>query len=314
MTNKVKAKSDLKEISNSFNNVEKIYGILPERPMHLDFKTEWEDSRFAASKATMKGQKLIIDLGESEIELPFISVVPNGIACAPAIISLSYDKEVPNKYLPAEEIIDRGYSIYSLNMDSISGMNKDFKSGISAKISRSRRKKNAAGKICVWTWAAIRLAEHVFDLETTDKSALILSGHGLLARSAMLAAGYSRSASYIIANGLGAKPIPFSKKSPESGLTVCDFSYLYSPAFAEEPDLDEIETLLEHCKEKTILAGSSEESEPLFETVHPIKSNIPTAVIGIQEENSSYHVRPGTEYFSREDWKIYLDFIDKKRK
>ena len=314
MTDNVKNRRKPKEVSDSFDIIEKIYGILPERPLHLDVKTVWEDSGFAAGKAIMKGQNLILDLGESEITLPFISVVPKGANNLPAIISLNYDSAVPNKYLPAEEIIDRGYAIYSLDIESISRMDVDFKSGISAKISRSRRKKTAAGKTSVWAWAAMRLAEQVYDLEATDKSALIIAGHGLLARSAMLAAGYNESVSFVIANGLSAYPAPFSKSNPKSGLTVCDFTYLYSPAFAEDPSIDEIDALMEHCKDKTVLLGSSEESEPLFCGLCPIKSNIPTAAVGIQKENISYHVRPGSEYLSREDWNIYLDFIDKKRK
>ena len=78
MTDNVKNRQKPKEVSDSFDIIEKIYGILPERPLHLDVKTVWEDSGFAAGKAIMKGQNLILDLGESEITLPFISVVQKG--------------------------------------------------------------------------------------------------------------------------------------------------------------------------------------------------------------------------------------------
>ena len=38
MTDNVKNRRKPKEVSDSFDIIEKIYGILPERPLHLDVK------------------------------------------------------------------------------------------------------------------------------------------------------------------------------------------------------------------------------------------------------------------------------------
>jgi hypothetical protein len=42
--------------------------------------------------------------------------------------------------------------------------------------------------------------------------------------------------------------------------------------------------------------------------------DIPEAKSVLQEGDTSYHVRHGLHYLSREDWNIYMDFIDKKTK
>ena len=98
----------------------RLYGDIPKAPVHLSYTVEEIDPCFAAGKATRIQNKLLIDLGEKEIELPIVSIIPSKEEISPAIIFLSYDREIPNKFLPAEEIIDRGYAIFSLCMKYIS--------------------------------------------------------------------------------------------------------------------------------------------------------------------------------------------------
>ena len=306
---------------------ERIYGTLPERPVHLSCESKSFDPSFAAGKATFCKANLILDLGDKEIYLPFISVIPKAKNPLPAIIYLSYEREIPNRFLPAEEIIDRGYAIFSLFIDDVTKNSPDFKSGIARHIAQTRRKKLASGKIGLWAWAAMRLAEYVCDLEFIDKDKIIIAGHGILARSALLASGNSEKCRYVIANCITEAPTPFSKNCRKSGLTVRDYSYLYSPAFADEPDIDEFEALIKISSDEHLLLGFSEESNcvPSYNYLEKLRrggeispnfapenmqNEIPTATQCINDGDFSYHVRCGSDYFSREDWNIYLDFID----
>lgn len=311
------------------STAEKIYGRLPERPVHLSCETESLDPNFAAGKATLYRAKLRMDLGDKEACIPFLYAIPKSDIPLPAIIYLSYEKEMPNKFLPAEEIIDRGYAIFSFCIDDVSDNSPNFKSGIARHISESRRKRLSPGKISLWAWVALRTAEYAGDLEAIDKGKIIFAGHGILARSALLASGNSEKCRYAIANCVSENPIPFSRKWSKSGLTVRDFAYLYSPAFADEPDADELDALLDMTADKTLLLGFSEESEcvPSYDYVKEIRertassshfatenkqNEIPAAPLRIEKVDLSYHIRRGCDYFSREDWNIYLDFIDKK--
>ena len=318
-----------KDMSQALQAAERIYGTLPERPVHLNCKSESIDPSYAAGKAMLCQAKLMAELEEKEISIPFISVIPKADTPLPAIVYLSYEMEIPNKFLPTEEIIDRGYAIFSLCIKDVSDNSPDFKSQITRHISPSRRKRLSPGKIALWAWAALRLLEYVDDLEFVDKKRIIVAGHGMLARSALLASGNSGKCTHVIASCITENPVPFTERSNKSGLTVRDFPYLYSPAFADEPNIDELECLLNLADKKHLLLGFSEESEyiPDYNYIHKIRnssqasrafapqktqSKIPAFPLRIQEDDLSYHIRRGSDYFSREDWNIYLDFIDKK--
>lgn len=307
----------------------RIYGELPERPVHLSCEIKSIDPGFAAGKATLYRARLIMDMGDKEIYIPIVYAIPKSPDPLPAIIYLSYEKEIPNKYLPAEEIIDRGYAVFSFCIDDVTHNSPDFKSGIGKHIAPSRRKRLSPGKIALWAWVALRAAEYASDLEDIDKERIIFAGHGILARSSLLASGNSEKSRYVIANCLTENPVPFSTKCIKSGLTLRDFSYLYSPAFADDPTDDELDALIKMADDKYLLLGFSEESEfipdynyiykmrhggssPIYSSPENEQNKIPALPQYINSGDLSYHIRFGSDYFSREDWNIYLDFIDKK--
>lgn len=324
---------ELKEKINKAKELtEKIYGEIPQRPVHLSGGIKSSDTFFAAGKAIMNKYELLIDLGEREVALPFIGVIPNRREKLPAIIFLSNEEYLPNKYLPVEEITDRGYAVFYLCTKVISDTDEDFKSGICGKIARSRRRKSSPGKIAVWAWALMRVTEYIADFDFVNKEQIIVAGHGIYARAAMLAAGFDEKTSYVIANGIRSYPIPFSSEIPQSSITVRDFPHLYCPGFVENPFGDEYSALLSLVAPRNLLIGSAEDGEYTdndLETKHLSAlseeyylpygfvgldkyKNTPTASIKSKDGEISYHLRCGTDYFSREDWKIYLDFIDEK--
>lgn len=307
--------------NDAINKINEIYGEIPAKPIHLSCAVRSSDELFAAGKATYEENDLIIDLGDREATIPFISVVQNKVEVAPAIIYLSFESTVPNKYLPAEEIVDRGYSVFSLCLNEVSAFNRDFKSGISAQISRLRKRRLAPGKIAIWAWAAIRMIEYVSSLENVDKDKIVLAGHGVAARVALLASGNTDKTNYVIANGIISSPIPFIPELTISGISVSDMPYLYSPAFAEIPTFNEYIEIINFARDKHILIGSAEDGmyagmldEKLllhnFEISTTENSKIPTDIDIPSRGEIHYHLRPGTDYLSREDWNIYLDIID----
>lgn len=284
------------------SSIEGIYGEMPKRPEHLSIKTESCDPNFAAGKATLKKQALIIDLGNGEATLSFTTIVPNTEEPCPAIINLGFESNLPNRFLPAEEIIDRGYGIFHLSIEDISENNANFKSGIASDIARSRRKKSAPGKLTVYAWAMARILESLINYKGIDKDNIILCGHGIAAVSALIAANYECKANFVIAND------PFAAFG---GLSKSQFAsqmaHLFCPAYADEPIDDPIKELIANCKSKHILIGSATE-KPFFDLDYESK------ITAAANQNSAgklfYYARGGSEYFSRHDWNRYLDYID----
>ncbi len=282
--------------------IESIYGEMPKRPEHLSIKTESCDPNFAAGKATFKKQALIIDLGEGEATLSFTAIVPNTEEPYPAIVNLGFESNVPNRFLPAEEIIDRGYGIFHLSIEDISENSGNFKSGIASAIARSRRKKSAPGKLTVYAWAMARTLESLINYKGIDKENIILCGHGICAVSALIAANYESNANFVIANDPFASFGGLSKSHLASQM-----AHLFCPAYADNPTDDPIKQLFTSCKSKHILIGSAME-KPFFDSEY--EKGITDSANQNLQGKLFYYTRGGGEYFGRYDWNKYLDYID----
>ena len=312
MKTKIEAKTQAAEI----------YGEIPPKPTHLTLKIEYVDANFAASKARLSNHNILLEIEDKKIPFQVISVIPSSNVKHPAIIFLNSENGIPNKYLPIEELIDRGYAIFSVKMDDVAEPNGNFKAKICGHIARSRRKKSSAGKIAVWAWTILRTLDLVCDLDEINKDFIALAGHGVGARAAMLAAGYDERAGFVIANCIRTYPTTYSEKYPKSSATVRDFPYLYCPAFVENPIGDEYSTLLKLCSSKRVMIGCAEDGDCFDEKIEysylsALKSTCEDRKIPATSESNrsgeiSYHNRPGSDYFSRGDWNIYLDFIDEK--
>lgn len=311
---------------------ERIYGEIPRRPIHLDYKVKSADEGFAAGKAELIEYEILMELADRTVVMPLTAVIPKGRTNIPAIITLTDQDGVPNKFLPAEEIIDRGYAILQIDAREVAENNGDFKTRICGHIARSRKRKAAAGKIAVWAFSVMRAVDLAYDLEAINKDAICVSGQGIYGRAGMLAAAFDTRIGYIIANGIASYPPPYSDKIPKSGITVRDFPYLYCPALADKPVGDEYTLLLSAIAPRRVMVGYAEDGgyydfEVELDRLYRISEDyyrpqgmsglgeikeIPTAEGIIQGGEISCHLRQGIDYFSREDWNIYLDFIDSK--
>ena len=104
-----------------------IYGEIPPRPVHLDYENKYFNENYAAGKAVFIEKNIILDLDEKDAEFTVKTVMPKGNLPHPTIIYLSDEEHIPNRFLPVEEIIDRGYGIISIFTDDIAESNNNFK-------------------------------------------------------------------------------------------------------------------------------------------------------------------------------------------
>lgn len=286
---------------------ENIYGEIPAKPVHLSCDVGEKDEFFAAGKAVLKRHTIICELdGERKISFPITAIIPKEKTNIPAIISAEQNGDLPNKFLPIEEIIDRGYAVFCFNHADICDNTVDFKSKIYKSLA-SRRKKTAPGKIAMWAYAMIRIAEYVYDLDYIDKSRIIFSGHSYLGKSALLAGAFCDKAKFIIAND----SYGFGSLSPHDSLPVT-MPQMFCPNFAEENSVEHAKSehysLLLACSDKQVLVGAATDdvrSFPKFESecLNQVKLLNP-------DFNYHFHTREGSQYFSRQDWNTYLDYID----
>ena len=311
--------------------LDKIYGNIPKKPRHLDIEITLEDDNFAAGRAIYRKEMLILETEESIINIPFISVIPLSQSPVPAIISLNFESNVPNKFLPAEEISDRGYALFSLCIDDITSNDPNFKLGIYGKLVKSRKKNTSPGKIALWAYAAIVLCDHISKLGDIDESKIGISGHDVCAKAAMLAAGLDERIDFVISNNAFAAFSPVANPDNVGSVMAYDHPYLFCPAFADEPVNEEPYIMMRLCNEKKILVGCAKDDlmanyTTEYEILRKSRfcergNNLPkinekslSLPFVFENDDTSFHLRGGRSYFGREDWNIYLDFLDKKLK
>ena len=324
--------SDIKSMSMEKAKIlalDKIYGNIPKKPPHLDINISLEDDNFAAGRAIYREQTLILETEESIINIPFISVIPLSHAPIPAIISLTLEKNVPNKFLPAEEISDRGYALFSICINDVTPNDSNFKSGIYRKLVKSRKKNMSAGKIALWAYAAMMLCDHITTLAEIDKGKIGISGHEVCAKAAMLTAGLDERISFAISNNALASFSPIVNSDNIGAVMAYDRPYLFCPAFIDEPVNEEPFILMNLCKEKKILVGCARDDLmanynieyellrksrfcDIGDDLPEINEKSLSVPFIFENDDTSFHLRGGRSYFDREDWNIYLDFLDKK--
>ena len=286
---------------------QQIYGNIPNRPKHLSVELCSFDRHFVAGQATLSQVKLICDFGSKQDAIPLGVAVPNDEKVHPVIIFLSFDGEIPGKYLPAEEIIDRGYAIINLNLTHLSGTDESFKRGVCANLSVSRRAKDAPGKIALWTWGVMRVIDSLSKIDGIDSSRVIVAAHSLLGRVALLAGAFDDRISCVIAND------SYNMGCVGGAEEMCrQMPQLFCPRYrelvsgGEAPGAYEISMKL--CLGRKILVSVAED-DPRSNPGAELQCIEKLITKGAKEDGFFYRSRRGSHYLSVADWKAYLDYL-----
>ena len=85
------------------------YGYMPERPIHLSVTERRRDERFLAGKAPLGELLFKLTFENGEFCFPVKAFIPLRVKNAPAFIYIGDEENIPNEYLPCEEICDSGF-------------------------------------------------------------------------------------------------------------------------------------------------------------------------------------------------------------
>ena len=329
------AKAHLRHILEEY-----AYGQMPKAPDSISFSVVNEEPNPCAGKARLFYMNADIRMGEAEFSFPFFAAIPTRCkAPHPALVYIRFWKPFSDRYLPLEEIIDRGYAVFSFTYTDVSTDDGDFTTGIAPYLC-DRTKQNAPGKIALWAWAAMRVMDHVEARDDIDLAHVAVIGHSRLGKTALLAGGYDERFRYVVSNDSGCMGASFTRgKIGESYRRIGEvFPFWFCPRFIAETDrctelpYDQ-HFLLALTPPRSLLVGSAEDdtwADPAGEFLCLYKMNelyrlygmrgtitpdeVPAApYVSDHTGDASYHVRHGRHFMSREDFNIYLDFIDRKR-
>lgn len=331
-----KRRSEIKELLQNH-----IYGKFPDEPEHLDVKLEKCNNSFCAGKAPLTTLRFTVKVNGESFSFPVYSVIPREKKNMPAFVLINFRSDVPDKYLPSEELADRGYAVFSFCYEDVTKDNDDFSQGIARLLSPERRTQTSPGKIAMWAWAASRVMDYIELLECIDLSSVAVIGHSRLGKTALLAGAFDERFKYVISNDSGCSGAAITRgKRGETVLDITNrFGYWFSKKYAKyavdekELPLDQ-HFLLAASAPRNVMIGSAEddtwadpESEFLsaylasevYEKIYDQAdlahyNEMPKAKAVLSNGSVYYHVRHGTHYLSREDWNLYIDYIDKERK
>ncbi len=321
---------------------EREYGEIPGKPDHMYVSVNGDVyDRFAAGKAERKNLTFKFEKDGKEFSFPAMSIIPKNKKNCPAFVYIDFDGGEANKYMPSEEIVERGFALFTFKYHDVSRDNNDFKDGIAKYLVKSRRKNTAPGKIALWAWAAMRLMDYIETLgDVIDLDNVAVIGHSRLGKTALVTGGFDSRFKYVISNDSGCAGAAMERgKVGERYAIISEvFPYWFCPAFNRDAaagvDMPfDQHFLLSLSVPRYLIIGSAKEdlwADPASEflatatlekaysffgktgLVH--NDEIPEPRSVLDEGHAIYYVREGTHYLSRHDWHTYMDIIKKKIK
>ncbi len=164
-----------------------VYGTTPPPPEYVVGEVLHFDCAAYGGKCSYSRVQLSAKSEACTYSFPIQLLYPSGAQGLPFIVFLSESKHLTNKYLPAAELVDRGFGIAFLCVDDILSPNK-VKRSIGAFSGKLYSRRYTWGIISVWSWALSCVADYIYTKARPDTERLSVAGHGVLGAAALLAA------------------------------------------------------------------------------------------------------------------------------
>lgn len=315
------------------------YGFLPPAPKALRAEETALDKKFCAGKAPLHTIQLTASCDFGDFSFPVRYFCPKADGPVPAVVLLNFRPDVPDRYLPAEEIADAGFAVFSLCYRDVTSDNGDFTDGLAGLVyPEGKRAPNDCGKIDLWAWAALRVFEYALTLPELDHSRISVAGHSRLGKTALLAGALEPRFHCAWSNDSGCGGAALARENTgETVAAICQkFPYwfcgnYYKYVGAEDSmPFDQHFLLAANASHKVYVASAEEDLwacpaneyrsclaatayyESMGKTGLISPDRLPEAGDVFHEGQIGYHLRRGCHYMSREDWQQFIRFVSRK--
>ncbi len=303
------------------------------------------DERVLAGKAWQKRFALSLDLPLGRFTFPVTCLVPSRPAPAggwPFFIHLAFRPEVPDRYLPAEEIIDNGFAVFNLYYQDISpDRQDDFAVGLPTFFPVDLAKPASWGKVAMWAWAASRVLDFALAQQAAglplDLARAAVVGHSRLGKTALWAGAQDERFQYVISNDSGCSGAALTRGKTGEDITAITsrFPYWFCPtyrAYADREDelpFDQHFLIAASAPRRVYIASAAEDSwaDPQAEFLAALAASEVYQRIGLSglvtpdswpsddciraDGELAYQRRPGSHFFSRTDWQRFMAYVGK---
>ncbi|MBQ7122126.1 MAG: hypothetical protein IJO03_07695 [Clostridia bacterium] len=322
--------------------LENEYGYLPDTPEKVEFNIIEEDKiRYCAGKAVYMELEIVCTLYGEEFRFPVTYVYPKKGDKFKTFVHINFRPDVPDKYMPTEEIIDNGFACASFCYQNVTSDDGDFTNGLAGVIYKnSERTPYSCGKIAMWAWAAMRVMDFLQTRDEVDKDNICVCGHSRLGKTAMLTGAVDTRFSAVHSNCSGCSGDSLNRGKSEGNEFIGDiidrFEYWFCENYKSFYGKDDETPFDQHylsaliaprrlhiaSAEEDVWAGPNLEflfcaaSSEVYELygkkgfVYDSEDFLRTGKY-LNEGNVGLCYRSGRHYFSRDDWHGLMDFMNK---
>ena len=326
-----------------------LFGYRPADPEEVSFielpDEPWYNT-FCAGKATLKKIEARTKISGKEFSFPFYAAIPKGKKNLPFFVHINFRPDVPDRFMPSEEIADSGFAVFSFGYQDVTSDDEDFTNGLAGVIYGGRdRVGGECGKIPMWSWAASRIMDYCRTLDCLDFEKSAVVGHSRLGKTALFTGMLDERFKFSISNnsGFAGAALNRNREDRERGENFCSVRFCvehhmqwFAENYRKYADREETMPYDQHflvaaSAPRYVYVASAEDdiwSDPKTEylsscaagevyeklgltgLVHPDRYPVPGD--SFHEGRVGYHLRAGAHFFSREDWQQYMKFIRSK--
>ena len=164
-----------------------VYGYLPENNFVISVANEKIiERRFNKGTVFLSSVDFTLKNRNGSHTLPVYRLLHQDGEKHPVIICINFDKNVPDKYFPIEELSETEYDIITYCYTDITSDDGDFTTGIAPLVFPNGRQNDTdCGKIGLWAFANMRVLDYVLTLDGTDEKNIAILGHSRLGKTAL---------------------------------------------------------------------------------------------------------------------------------
>ena len=314
------------------------YGFLPAPPEKIEFEKKQlrNDNVFCGNGKLWEITVKCTLLGK-EFSFPVSLMMPSGEGPFPFFVNINFEKNVPNFYYPAEEILDNGFAAFNMYFKDVTADNDDFTDGLAGIFYPDGKRGEAdCGKIALWAWAAQRCLDYAETDCRFDMSKASVCGHSRLGKTALFAGATDTRFKFVHSNCSGCSGAAIAREN--TGETVFDicrvFPYWFCENYKKYANAEETMPFDQHFLLASIsprfvsVTSASEDdwADPLGEQLSCFAASEGFERDGVKgfvcekraevgetffEGNIAYFLRKGRHFFSRADWSHLIAFIKK---
>ena len=321
---------------------EEEYGFMPAECNKVTFEVASEETNFCAGKATLRKVIVTAYFGEKKFSFPIYATIPNKTGKYPFFIHINFRNYVPDRYLPSEELVDRGFAVISFCYQDVSkDLGRDL-DGVSNDVdlhdvlfSDMEKASNHCGRIRLWAWAASRAMDYAETLDCLDFSKAAVVGHSRLGKTALVAGALDERFTCAISNDSGCSGAAISRGKVGESIEVITrvFPHWFCDNYKKYADNEDTLPFDQHfliaaiAPRKAYVASAVEDTwaDPDSEFLACFAANevyenlgmkglvspdrLPEVGEAFHEGNIGYHLRSGCHYLGREDWHRFMEYM-----